>query len=68
MEQNTGTIFKVFLLEKSHPKKQEGFIELWKHKGQLTRIHNIAFDYWDEIPRKMRTLLGQAKTGRTSSK
>ena len=57
MEQKTGTIFKVFLLDKSSPSKQEGFIELWKHKGELQRIHNMPFDYLDELPSKIRKLL-----------
>jgi hypothetical protein len=61
MEQKTGTIFKVFLLDKSSPSKQEGFIELWKHKGELTRIHNVPFDYLDELPRKIRQLLRKGR-------
>ena len=68
MEQKTGTVFKVYLLEKSHPDKQEGFIELWKHKGELQRMHNIAFDYLDELPRKIRQLARQAKISLKPSK
>jgi hypothetical protein len=61
MERNTGTIFKVYLLKKSSPDKQEGFIELWKHKGELQRMSSMAFDYWDELPKKMRALIRRAK-------
>ena len=61
MKKDTGTIFKVYLLAKGSPDKQEGFIELWKHRGKLQRIRNIPFDYVDELPRKMRRLLKTAK-------
>jgi hypothetical protein len=62
MRKNTGTIFKVYLLEKQpSPPKQEGFVQLWKHKGKLVPIKNIPFDYLDEIPRKMRKQLKIAK-------
>jgi hypothetical protein len=57
MEQKTGTVFKVYLLDKGSRSKQEGFIELWKHKGDLQRIHNMPFDYLDELPSKIRKLL-----------
>ncbi|MFZ0913920.1 MAG: hypothetical protein WBQ76_01220 [Candidatus Korobacteraceae bacterium] len=65
MEQKTGTIFKVYLLEKGDPHKQEGFIELWKHKGELQRIHNLPFDYLDKLPRKIRQLLRKRTSAKT---
>jgi hypothetical protein len=61
MKRETGTIFKVYLLAEGAAYKQEGFIELWKHKGKLQRIRNVPFDYVDELPRKMRRLLRTAK-------
>jgi hypothetical protein len=60
MERGTGTIFKVFLLAKSNPDMQEGFIELWKHKGNLQKVKNVPFNYLDELPRKIRKLLKAA--------
>lgn len=68
MEKSTGTIFKVYLLDKSAPDKQEGFIEFWKHKGELQRIHNIPFNYLDELPGKIRKLLRASGGRRTESK
>jgi hypothetical protein len=52
MKENTGTIFKVYLLNKTSPSKQEGFVKLWKHKGKLQKGKLIPFDYTDQIPRK----------------
>jgi hypothetical protein len=61
MKRETGTIFKVYLLAEGALHKQEGFIELWKHKGELQRIRNVPFDYVDELPKKMRKLIRTAK-------
>jgi hypothetical protein len=62
MEQQTqkGTIFKVYLLEKPGRGKQEGFIKLWKHKGAFQKTKYIPFDYFDELPRKIRKILKDA--------
>jgi hypothetical protein len=59
MEQKpqTGTIFKVYLLAKPGRGKQEGFIKLWKHKGVVQKTKYIPFDYFDELPRKIRKIL-----------
>ena len=57
MEQKTGTIFKIYLLAKGNPGKQEGFIQLWKHEGKLQKIRNLPFDYLDDLPSKIRKLL-----------
>ncbi len=54
MEKDTGTIFKVYLLDKSPASKEEGFIQLWKHKGKLQKGKYLAFDRLSEIPKKMR--------------
>jgi len=57
MEPNTG-IFKIFLLDQSNPRQQEGFLKLWKHKGVLLEESKpIPFNYLDEIPGKVRKLL-----------
>ena len=62
MRKNTGTIVKVYLLDKQpSPPKQEGFVQLWKHKGKVVSIKNVPFDYLDEIPRKIRQQLKSAK-------
>jgi hypothetical protein len=62
MNKDTGTIFKVnFVDENKHPKKQEGFVQLWKHKGKLQNGKQIPFDYPDELPLKMRKILKDAK-------
>ena len=37
MKSSTGTIFKIYLLDESATNLQEGFIQLWKHKGKLQR-------------------------------
>jgi len=69
MERNTGTIFKVYLLAKQpSPPKQEGFIQLWKHKGKLMGVKNVPFNYPDEIPRKIRQELKAAKINWPSQK
>ena len=62
MRKNTGTIFKVYLLDKQpSPPMQEGFLQLWKHKGKLTGVKNIPFNYLDQIPDKIRKQLKAAK-------
>jgi hypothetical protein len=62
MKKNTGTIFKVNFVEKNkHPKGQEGFVQLWKHKGKLQNGKQIPFNFPDELPRKMRHILKAAK-------
>ncbi len=60
MEKNTGTIFKVYLFDKTARGKQEGVVQLWKHKGKTQRFKAIHFDYLDEFPRKMRKALREA--------
>jgi hypothetical protein len=54
MDKDTGTIFKVYLLDKSAAHKEEGFVQLWKHKGKLQKRKYLAFDSLSEIPQKMR--------------
>jgi hypothetical protein len=49
MMKETSTVFKIRLLAKGDPKKQEGFIELWKHKGKIMEQQK-PFDFLDEIP------------------
>jgi len=34
VKQETGTILKIYLLDKTAPGKQEGFLQLWKYCGQ----------------------------------
>lgn len=61
MEKNTGTTFKVYLLgNQNPPSKQQGFIQLWKHKGELQGGKAIPFDYLDELPRRIRQELKKA--------
>ena len=61
MKKDTGTIFKVNFIEATKRPKQEGFVQLWKHKGKLQNGKQIPFDYPDELPRKMRHILKDAK-------
>jgi len=56
----TSTTFKVRLLAETHTDKQEGFSQLWKHRGEIQNIKGIAFDHLDELPRKIRHLLREA--------
>jgi len=62
MQRDTGTIFKVRLLDKAHRSKQEGVLQVWKHQGKLIRGSNKKpiqqhFDHLGEIPEMTRTLL-----------
>lgn len=56
-----GTIFKVYLLANPGRGKQEGFIKLWKHKGAFQKTRYIPFDYFDELPKKIRKILADSK-------
>jgi hypothetical protein len=58
MEPNTGTIFKVYLLDKTEAGLESGYVQLWKHKRVIQGGRAIPFDHMDEIPRKIR---GQLK-------
>jgi|HubBroStandDraft_6_1064221.scaffolds.fasta_scaffold1328943_2 hypothetical protein len=63
MEKKTGTILKIYLLAKTAAGKEEGMVELWKHKGKklaLTR-QKSHFNFPKEIPDKVRALLEKAK-------
>jgi hypothetical protein len=66
MERDTGTILKIRLLDKTYPGKQEGVLQVWKHKGKLVRgsdkkpIHQ-HFDQLGQIPAMIRTLLERAE-------
>jgi hypothetical protein len=60
MKKESSTTFKVRLLAKPHGDLQEGFIQLWKHKGVLQNGKDTAFDHLDELPRKIRHLLREA--------
>lgn len=62
MQRDTGTILKIRLLDKTHAGKQEGVLQVWKHKGKLIRGSNKRpiqqhFDQLGEIPEMIRTLL-----------
>lgn len=60
MEKNTGTIFKIYLFAKqTKPGKQEGVLQLWKHRGAIQKHKGVQFDYFDELPRKIRKLLSE---------
>jgi hypothetical protein len=61
VEKNTGTIFKVYLLDKTKDGKQEGMVQLWSHKGERQAPNKQHFDYLDEFPRKVRKALRDAK-------
>jgi len=64
MEKNTGTILKVYLLDKTASGKEEGFVTLWKHKGKAVQSRMLAFDRLHEIPGKVEKLLRTAKIKR----
>lgn len=55
MEQNTSTIFKVYLLNKASPSKLEGFGKLWKHKSKLQKRKLIPFGYCHPIDAGFKT-------------
>lgn len=57
MERNTGTIFKIFLADKTKRGKQEGWIKLWKHKGKIVGHKPEYFDYLKEIPECVERIL-----------
>jgi hypothetical protein len=56
----TSTTFKVRLLAKPHGNLQDGFIQLWKHKGALQNGKDIAFDHLDELPGKIKEAAREA--------
>jgi hypothetical protein len=57
MERNTGTIFKVYLLAESVAGLEEGYVQLWKHKGAIQGVRNVPFNHLAEIPDKIRRQL-----------
>ena len=57
MERNTGTIFKIFLLAESDASLEEGYVQLWKHKGMIQGSRTIPFKHLDEIPGRIRRQL-----------
>lgn len=60
MERETGTIFKVYLLAESGEGKEEGFVQLWKHKGKLQRQKKVPFNSLDRIGARIRERLKAA--------
>lgn len=60
MEKKTGTIFKVYLLDKTKAPKEEGFIQLWKHKDKLQKVKNRPSKRLSEIPKMMQEDLASA--------
>jgi hypothetical protein len=61
MENETGTIFKVYLLDQPAKGKQEGFVQLWKHKGKLQNVKHATFNELSRIPGRIEELLSAAK-------
>ncbi len=61
MASNTGTILKVYLLAKSKPGLEEGFVQLWKHKGKVLAVKSAPFNHLDEIGGKVTELLKTAR-------
>ena len=61
MEKETGTILKVYLLDKTAKGKQEGFVQLWKHKGKLQKVKYATFNELSRVPSRIEELLSAAK-------
>ncbi len=61
--QQTSTILKVRLFAKTRPKKEEGVLELWKHKGKIISSldRRKQFDRLVEIPNQIKLLLREAR-------
>jgi hypothetical protein len=62
VERETGTILKIYLLAKAKDGKEEGMVELWKHKGKKLAMsrQKAHFDRLNEIPAQIRILLEKA--------
>jgi hypothetical protein len=58
MKTGTGTHFKIYLMDKSRPDLEEGWIRIWSHKGErIPAAKNVSFDQFDQIPEKLRAEL-----------
>jgi len=58
MKAQTGTHFKIYLMDKSRPGLEEGWIRIWSHKkDRITTAKNISFDRLEQIPEKLRAEL-----------
>lgn len=56
----TSTILRVYLLDKSAARKEEGIIKLCNERGKVTQVEE-HFDHLKEMPKKIRLLLAKAK-------
>jgi len=61
VRKETGTILKVYLPDKTANSKQEGFVQLWKHKGKLQEVKYATFSELSWIPGRIEELLSAAK-------
>ena len=56
----TSTILRVYLLDKSASRKEEGIIKLCDKRGHVTQTE-VHFDSLDDVPTKVRSLLKAGK-------
>jgi hypothetical protein len=52
----SSTVLRILLLDESAPGKEEGVIELWDERSQLTQT-KVRFNALDDLPNKIRELL-----------